>query len=142
MEPDPEVLPPPAPVLLPASLVGHWRIQWMELWSQDDVETLGPAFIRLNKDGTGEFSFLCVQGWLDCEPTQREARPALDYSWEGADEGDPRCGRGWLRLTDADEAIVGRFFFHRGDNSAFKAHRVAANTIVKRERSRTRRGAG
>jgi len=139
VEPDPEVLPPPTPDLLPDALVGYWRIQWMELWSQENVETLGPAFLRLNRDGTGEVSFLCVEGWLDCEPTQRDGMPAADFSWEGSDDGDTRCGRGWFRLTEVKDAIVGRFFFHRGDNSAFRAHRVEANAVPKRERKRSRR---
>ena len=139
MTPDPEVVAPSLPDLLPDSLVGHWRIQWMELWSQEDVETLGPAYLRLNKNGTGEVSFLSVQGGLDCQPTQREARPAVDFSWEGSDDGDVRSGRGWVRLTETDDAMVGCFFFHRGDSSALKAHRVAAPGILKSEPVRKRR---
>ena len=138
MEPDPEVLPPPNPALLPPLLVGHWRIREMELWSQEHVETLGPAFVRLDADGAGEMMFLCVEAWLDCEPTERDGRPALEFSWEGSDDGDHRCGRGWLCLGDTDNAVLGRFFFHRGDSSAFTAERVAADTVARRRR-RTRR---
>ncbi len=58
VEPDPEVLPPAKIALLTAPLVGHWRIRSMELWSQDHIETLGPALIRLNPDGTGEMTVL------------------------------------------------------------------------------------
>ena len=138
METDPEVLPPPKADLLPAPLVGHWRICSMEVWSQEHVETLGPAYVRLDRDGAGEMTFLCVEAWLDCQLTQRDGRPAVEFSWEGSDDGDHRCGRGWLRLGDTDDAIVGRFFFHQGDNSAFTAERVAAGSVT-RARRRPRR---
>ena len=136
--PDPEVLPPPKGDVLAAQLVGQWRICSMELWSQEDVDTLGPAFVRLDRDGTGEMAFLCVEAWLDCAPAQRDGRPALEFSWEGSDDGDHRCGRGWLRVGDTDDTISGRFFFHRGDSSGFTAERVAADA-VRRRRRRTRR---
>jgi hypothetical protein len=138
MGPDPEVLAPPAPPLVLAALVGHWRIRAMELWLQEDVETLGPALVRLNRHGRGQMTFLCVQARLDCQPTERDGRPALEFSWEGSDDGDHRCGRGWLRLGDTDDSILGRFFFHQGDNSAFTAERVAADAVARRSR-RTRR---
>jgi hypothetical protein len=125
--PDPEVLAPERDVL-PARLVGPWRISSMELWEQEDVDTMGPGRIHLNKDGTGDITFLCVQGRLDCEALERDGRPAVDFTWEGDDDGDRRCGRGWLRL-DTDEAIVGRIYFHMGDSSAFRADRATPGAV-------------
>jgi len=139
VEPDPEVLPRPQLPKVPALLVGYWRIREMELWSREDVETMGPAFLRLDPDGSGQMMFLCVEAWLDCEPTEREGKPALEFSWEGSDDGDDRCGRGWLRLGDGSDVIVGQFFFHRGDRSRFMAQRVAAGDIVRRMRRKPRR---
>jgi hypothetical protein len=41
-------------------------------------------------------------------------------SWEGEDDGDSKCGRGWAAL-EADGTLKGRFFIHRGDDSWFTA---------------------
>lgn len=135
--PDPEVVAPERD-LLPAKLVGFWRINWMELWEQEDVEELGPAGIHLNKDGTGDIKFLCVEGGLYCEALERDGRAAVDFTWEGDDDGDRRCGRGWLRL-DTDEAIAGRVFFHMGDTSAFKAERAKEEAVRSQRRAGRRR---
>ena len=139
MKPDPEVLPPPTTVLLTAPLVGYWRIRSMELWSQEHVETLGTALVRLDPDGSGEMTFICVKAWLDCQPTQRGGRPAIEFSWEGSDDGDHRCGRGWLCLGETDDVILGEFFFHRGDSSAFTAERAAPDTVPRGRRWTRRR---
>jgi hypothetical protein len=66
-----------------------------------------------------------VHGWLDCRFAERNDRPAVEFSWEGEDEGDQRCGRGWAMLM-ADGKLEGRLFFHMGDDSAFSAVRTQA----------------
>jgi hypothetical protein len=111
----------------------------MDLWAQEHVEALGPALIRLERDGAGEISFLCVRGWLDCEPRERDGRLGVEFSWEGEDDGDHRCGRGWLRLAGTDSTLDGHFYFHRGDSSAFKAERISDDATLQRRTTRGRR---
>ena len=41
-----------------------------------------------------------------------------EFRWQGVDETDSRCGRGWVMLAAAGR-LVGRFFFHSGEESGF-----------------------
>jgi hypothetical protein len=102
--------------------LGLWRIVEMELWESDDIDMLRPAHIRFNRDGTGEFQFMAVQGEMDCRFGERDGRPIVEFSWCGSEEMDQSCGRGWATL-DAKDELHGRFFFHLGDDSAFSAMR-------------------
>ncbi len=46
------------------SIQGPWRIVEMELWDQDAIDLLGPAFIEIG-DNDGTFRFIAVDGWMD-----------------------------------------------------------------------------
>ena len=102
--------------------VGRWRITEMELWDQDALDLVVPAFVEFDRDGMGHFQFIAVQGWLDCRVGQRDGMPSVEFSWEGEDDGDDGCGRGWGILRD--RRLEGRWFFHRGDDSSFLATEV------------------
>ncbi len=101
---------------------GSWRIVEMELWEREDIDMLGRGYIRFNRDRTGEFRFLAVQGGMDCRVAERDGKPIVEFSWAGYDEMDPASGRGWATLH-ADGRLRGRLFFHLGDDSAFGATR-------------------
>jgi hypothetical protein len=100
--------------------LGSWRIVEMEMWEREDIDMLGPGYLRFDRDGTGEFRFLAVQAGMDCRIAERNGRPIVEFSWFGYSEMDQTCGRGWAAL-DADERLRGRLFFHLGDDSAFTA---------------------
>ena len=102
------------------SLTGRWRIVEMDMWDRDAIDLIEPGFIEFTKDGTGQFGFIAVHGWLDCRSTKRDGRPRVEFSWEGDDEGDQVSGRGWAALTD-DGTIEGHLFIHMGDDSGFRA---------------------
>jgi len=101
-------------------IVGRWRIVEMDLWDQDALDLVGPAFIELRADGTGEFRFIVVEGDMDCRRADVDGRPRIEFTWEGNDEGDPRSGRGWAELA-GDGSLRGHIFFHAGDDSSFRA---------------------
>lgn len=46
----------------------------------------------------------------------------MEFSWEGQDEMDSVSGRGWAVLNE--DQLQGRLFFHRGDESGFRADRA------------------
>jgi hypothetical protein len=46
-------------------LAGTWRISEMELWDQESIELMGPAFIEFGDDGMGRFRFIAVEGRMD-----------------------------------------------------------------------------
>jgi hypothetical protein len=100
--------------------VGKWRIVEMELWDRDAIDLVGPAFIEITTDGRGRFRFIAVEGYLDCQHVEREDRPAVEFTWDGNDEGDRASGRGWAQL-EADGSLRGHIFIHNGDDSGFRA---------------------
>jgi hypothetical protein len=105
-------------------LTGRWRIVAMSGWDRDAIDLVDPGFIEFAEDGTGQFGFIAVRGWLDCRPVERDSRPGVEFSWEGVDEGDQVSGRGWAALV-GHARIEGHLFFHMGDDSSFEAEPFA-----------------
>ncbi|NUR95684.1 MAG: hypothetical protein HOV67_10550 [Kribbellaceae bacterium] len=91
----------------------------MSGWDRDAIDLLEPGFIEFAGDGTGQFGFIAVRGWLDCRPGCGGG-PGVEFTWDGVDEGDQVSGRGWAVLID-HETIEGHLFFHLGDDSSFRA---------------------
>ena len=104
-------------------IVGHWRITEMGMWDRDYLDMEVKAFIEFEPDGMGHFQFGLVQGDMDYRLTDRDGKPAVEWSWEGNDECDPAMGRGWAVL-ETEKNLVGRFFFHQGDDSSLRAERT------------------
>jgi hypothetical protein len=106
-------------------LTGRWRIVEMSAWDRDAIDLVGPGYLEFGGDGTGQFGFIAVRGWLDCRPVERAGRVGVEFIWDGVDEGDHVSGRGWAFLVD-DETIEGHVFFHLGDDSSFRARPLVA----------------
>ena len=104
------------------AFTGRWRFTEMDLWDQEAFELVGPAYILFDNRGQGELSFIAVLGELDCREGQRGGWPLVEFSWEGSDERDPICGRGWVTFQD-DDTLTGHIFIHNGDDSSVKAKR-------------------
>jgi len=101
-------------------IAGRWRIARMDTWAQDAVDLVGPGFIEFKPDGSGRFGFIAVTGWMDCRHGVHEGRHRVEFSWDGRDEGDSICGRGWAELLP-DGSLKGHLFIHQGDDSGFFA---------------------
>ena len=110
------------PTLSP--FLGAWRIVQMELWDADYLDLEVAAHITFDKNRLGSFQFGAVRGWIDYRISSDEGSPRVEFSWEGFNDSDPSCGRGWAAI--ADERLVGRLFLHNSDDSAFVAERAAA----------------
>jgi hypothetical protein len=106
-------------------LAGRWRIVAMELWDAEAIDLVGPGFMELGRDRLGRLGFIAVEGQLDWREIARDGCPGVEFTWEGADDGDPVCGRGWAVLSGED-TLEGRIFFHLGDDSGFQAVRDRA----------------
>ena len=87
---------------------------------------VGAPHLRLDGHGSGTMRFLAVEVCMDYRPGERDGLPAVEFSFDGNDEGDHVSGRGWAVLTA--NAIRGRIFFHDGDDSAFSATRRVAGS--------------
>jgi hypothetical protein len=92
----------------------------MELWDAG-LELLGPPHLTLDRHGRGAMRFVAIEADLDYRPVEREGQRAVEFSFEGNDEGDRISGRGWAILQSS--TLRGRIFFHDGDDSAFSAAR-------------------
>jgi hypothetical protein len=104
------------------TIAGNWRIVEMELWDRDAIDLIGPAHLQIGTDGSGTLRFIAVEGVVDGRRSERDGRPAVEFSWAGVDECDQASGRGWAVL-ESDGTLRGRIFIHGGDDSAFRAHR-------------------
>jgi hypothetical protein len=107
------------------SIIGRWRITEMDNWDQEAVDLVQPGFVEFGDDGLGDLGFIAVTGELDYRDADRNGRPAVEFSWQGSDEGDDVCGRGWAALS-RDGTLEGHIYFHLGDDSAFRAERFSA----------------
>ncbi len=100
--------------------VGTWHIYKMEMWDEDYFNMEVQAYIKINKNNTGEFQFGLVQGDIDGKIVKQGNQKRLEFTFEGIDENDPVNGRGWIIKKPKDE-IEGEFIFHLGDSSLFNA---------------------
>ena len=103
------------------AFAGRWRIVHMDEWGNDFLDLVEEAHLTF-EDGTGEIAFGALQGFLDVRYGVRDGLPLAEFSWEGFDENDPACGRGWVAI-DAKGRLVGHFYLHQGDDSAFVCER-------------------
>jgi len=103
--------------------VGRWRITDMDKWDADVLDLVVPAFIEFQRDGTGSFRCIAVEGWIDYRVSDEEERARVESTWEGNDECDPGSGRGWA-IMENDGSMVGHIFLHLGEDSAFQAVRL------------------
>jgi len=99
--------------------LGRWRIVEMEQWERDYIDLVVPGYIEFEKDNLGSFQFGTVQGQLDCRVETHGVGNRIEFSWEGQNDNDPGCGRGWAEVRDGQ--LYGRLYLHLGDDSSFKA---------------------
>ena len=113
---------------------GSWRIRKSALWLAKDLDLLGPAMIRFGPHQLGELRLIAIQADLDHRVSVVDGTPRVEFSWQGFDEDDPACGRGWARLEA--ETLMGCLYIHRGDESTFSAVRSSEATPKRASRRR------
>ena len=101
--------------------LGAWRIVETELWDVEDLDLAEPARLALGADHQGDVRFIAIQAGVDYRVVVRDGLPAVEFSFQGFDEGDEVTGRGWAVLEG--ERLRGQLFFHQGDESSFLAER-------------------
>ena len=102
--------------------VGRWSIVEMELWDREALDLVAPAILSIDKNRQGRLSFIAVEADFDYRVIERDGLPGIEFSFQGNDEGDEVCGRGWAVLKGS--RLQGRVFFHMGDDSSFVAERI------------------
>jgi hypothetical protein len=110
------------PSALAKAFKGRWRIVEMDVWDNDYLDLVEPAHITFEGTHDGAFVFGTVQAWLDVRYGSRDAMACAEFSWEGNNDNDPGCGRGWAIFGTAGR-LVGHIFIHNSDDSGFVALR-------------------
>lgn len=109
----------------------------MQQWERDYLDLEVPAHLMFDGNRSGSFQFGAVRGWIDYRVGDRAGKPAVEFSWEGFNDADPSCGRGWAWI-DGDE-MEGWLFIHNSDDSAFTARRSTNTHVPQRPRLHSRR---
>jgi hypothetical protein len=81
-----------------SDILGRWRMIEIEGSDPNDGEIEVQPFIQFDRDGSGEFAFGCVQGFVDHRVQERDGKPGIEWTWHGNDEMDEVSGRGWAVL--------------------------------------------
>ncbi len=100
---------------------GRWRIVETDMWDQEALDTVVPAYIRFDRRGMGEMQLIAIDASIDYRVEERDDASVVQFTWAGFDEGDPTSGRAWARI-DGD-TLRGTLFIHQGDESTFVATR-------------------
>jgi hypothetical protein len=102
---------------------GTWHITEMETWGNEYLNMEVQAYIRIRRDGGGEFQFGLVSGQLDGDVVQTVGGDRFEFTWDGNDEGDEASGSGWLEMVSKNN-LEGTIKIHRGDSSTLAAERA------------------
>jgi hypothetical protein len=102
--------------------LGRWRIVQMEQWDQEFVDMETEGHFTFEKGENGTFQFGLVSGEIDYRVDMSGDLPKIEFSWDGHDEMDLAAGRGWA--VQSGDTIMGRFYFHMGDDSDFIAKKL------------------
>ena len=120
---------------------GRWRIIETELWDQEALDLVVPAYMRFDRNGLGEMQLIAIGASIDYRVEKRDGGSVLEFSWSGFDEMDATSGRGWAQI-DGD-TMRGKLFIHEGDESSFVARRErGVRRVSARKVSRAPGGAG
>jgi len=113
-----------------SAFLGKWRIVEMELWDRDYIDLEGPGHVIFERGRHGRFQFGAVEGDLDYRASVSPEGQRIEFTWEGRNDADPACGRGWATLKEGE--LYGYLYFHRGDESWFRATEWSRsnNTVV------------
>lgn len=79
-------------------------------------------YIEIGPEGTGRFQFGALQATMDVREAERDGKPSIKFTWEGFEEGDEICGRGWALINGSQ--LYGHLYFHLGDDYGFRAERI------------------
>jgi hypothetical protein len=111
---------------------GDWRIAATDLWARADLDEFAPAYITFGANRHGELKFIAIEADIDYRVGKRDENPAVEFSWQGSDDGQPISGRGWAQFDDGQ--ITGRLFIHQGDETTFIAKRKPSNPTLEPSR--------
>ena len=103
------------------AFAGRWRIVEMDVWDNAFLDLVEAAHLSFHGETDGEIAFGALKGFLDVRYGSRDGAACAEFSWEGHDDNDPACGRGWA--ASGADGLVGHFYIHNGDDLGFVCKR-------------------
>jgi len=103
------------------NFIGKWYISEMEMWDKDYIDAELEGYILFNTDGSGEFQFGYVYGFMNYKYTTKNNEDIVEFIWEGNDECNLASGRGYVKIVNS--SVVGSVIIDNGDCSTFIAIR-------------------
>src|SRR5436190_934660 len=83
----------------------------------------GPAVCPAQERSVANISELAVAAVPGSDASQaRNGATCAEFSWQGFDDADETCGRGWATIG-TDGRLLGHIFIHQGDDSGFTCER-------------------
>ena len=101
-----------------SQLVGRWRIVEADLWDNNYLDLVEPAYVAFDEKGRGEFAFGVSNATMDLE----YSHSVIFFKWVGFDEGDEMSGSGSAELDDMGLLEI-ELSFDNGDDATLKARR-------------------
>ena len=83
-----------------------------------DIDLIGTGYISI-LGKKGDIHFICVDGQMD---VRNVSKNNFKFSWDGNDECDTASGFG--DFVYKDDLLIGRIYFHDGDDSSFLAKKI------------------
>jgi len=65
---------------------GTWRITKMDTWDSEYINLVGPAYLRINREGGGFMQFGAVEATLDCRAEDTGNDQRMEFTFQGFDE--------------------------------------------------------
>lgn len=107
------------------AFIGTWHIYEMSGWDEDYFNMETQAYVQIEGNGSGQFQFGLVIGYLDGYIEKLVNKERFAFTWEGQDEIDQASGSGWIELN-GNNLAEGMIVLHLGDRSTFKAKKLPA----------------
>ena len=94
----------------------------ISVWDNEFLYLVEEAHFTFRGTADGEIAFGALKGFLDVRYGSLDGSACAEFSWEGYDENDPACDRGWVVIGTAGR-LVGHFYIHNGEDSGFVCQR-------------------
>ena len=99
------------------AVAGCWRIVEMDNWDSDFLDLVEEAHLTFEGKSDGEIAFGALKGFLDVRYGARDGSACAEFSWEGHDENDPACGRGWVMIGTAGMRAIALASYHHAQSN-------------------------
>ena len=102
---------------------GMPRSQAEAHFHKDVIDLAEEAHLTFKGASQGEIAFVAVKGFLDARYGLRGEAAYAEFSWQGYDDGDEVCGRGWVMLGEDGVAWSATFLSIRATILGFVCRR-------------------